>query len=195
MGPRLKKSIELCLIGGATVLAVALSSGAQAAFVAYSGSGSDTTFVGLASDSIDLGFVSSNYTLQASLGLSVSSQFGSSVSPEGHANLQVVQGCLSAASSCSGAWFDIPMTGLGTAFSAAPLTDVKQYDTTPLHLTTPAARSFRALFSADFDPKSTVGVSGTLQVVAVPEPTVWLMTLGGIGLVGWMRLRKSESFS
>ena len=29
--------------------------------------------------------------------------------------------------------------------------------------------------------------------VPVPEPAVWLMMLGGIGLLGWMRLRKSES--
>src|SRR4249919_3757647 len=122
MGPRLKKSLRLCLVGGATALAVALSSGAQAAFVAYAGSGSNTTFVGLASDTIDLGFVSSNYKAQASLGGSVSSEFGSSVTPEGHANLQVVQGCLLAAGSCGGSWFDIPGLGLGSAFSAAPLT-------------------------------------------------------------------------
>jgi hypothetical protein len=30
---------------------------------------------------------------------------------------------------------------------------------------------------------------------AVPEPGVWLMMVGGIGLLGWMRLRKSQSFS
>jgi hypothetical protein len=30
---------------------------------------------------------------------------------------------------------------------------------------------------------------------SVPEPGIWLMMLGGIGLLGWMRLRKSESFS
>jgi hypothetical protein len=33
------------------------------------------------------------------------------------------------------------------------------------------------------------------DAVPVPEPGVWLMMLGGIGLLGWMRLRKSESFS
>lgn len=31
-------------------------------------------------------------------------------------------------------------------------------------------------------------------LVPVPEPGVWLMMLGGIGLLGWMRLRRSESF-
>jgi hypothetical protein len=30
---------------------------------------------------------------------------------------------------------------------------------------------------------------------AVPEPGVWLMMLSGIGLLGWMRMRKSQSFS
>ena len=29
----------------------------------------------------------------------------------------------------------------------------------------------------------------------VPEPGIWLMMLGGIGLLGWMRLRRSENFS
>ena len=33
-----------------------------------------------------------------------------------------------------------------------------------------------------------------LQISQVPEPAVWLMMLGGIGLLGWMRLRKSENF-
>lgn len=33
----------------------------------------------------------------------------------------------------------------------------------------------------------------TFSITAVPEPAVWLMMLGGIGLLGWMRLRKSES--
>jgi len=32
----------------------------------------------------------------------------------------------------------------------------------------------------------------TFSITAVPEPAVWLMMLGGIGLLGWMRLRKSE---
>jgi len=183
---------SLIALGG--LAAFALSTGAQAAFLTYSGSGSDTTFVGLASDTIDLGFVSSNYTVRASLGLAVSSASGTSVTPDGHANLQVVQGCLVAAGSCGGSsWFDIPALGLGTAFSAPAPTTSASFDTGSQTLTTPAARSFRLLFSADFAPKATTGVSVTLNVVAIPEPTVWLMMLGGIGLLGWMRLRKSES--
>lgn len=180
------------LIALGSLAALPLCTAAQGAFLTYSGSGSDTTFVGLASDTIDLGFVSSNYTVRASLGLAVSSASGTTVTPDGHVNLQVVQGCTLAAGSCAGHWFDIPVLGLGTAFSAAAPTSSESFDTGFQTLATPAARSFREVFSADFAPKGTTGVSGTLSVVAVPEPTVWLMMLGGIGLLGWMRIRKSE---
>ena len=37
--------------------------------------------------------------------------------------------------------------------------------------------------------------SGAISVSAVPEPTIWLLMLGGIGLLGWMRVRKSENLS
>lgn len=32
------------------------------------------------------------------------------------------------------------------------------------------------------------------DIQVVPEPGIWLMMIGGIGLLGWMRLRKSETF-
>ena len=173
----------------AAVAPLMLSNGAQAGFVTYAGSGSDTTFVAFASDAIDLGVVSSLYQVQASLGLSVTSLGGSNVTPNSQANLQIVQGCLLAPSACGGNWFDIPALGLGTAFFAPGLTTAKQYDS-GLQLETTASRSFRVLFSADYSPKAASGVSGSLSVTAIPEPGTWAMVLAGlIGFAGIARRR------
>ena len=35
--------------------------------------------------------------------------------------------------------------------------------------------------------------SGAISVSPVPEPGVWLMMLGGIGLLGWVRLRNGKA--
>jgi hypothetical protein len=33
------------------------------------------------------------------------------------------------------------------------------------------------------------------KIGLIPEPGVWLMMIGGLGLIGWMRLRKSQELS
>jgi hypothetical protein len=35
--------------------------------------------------------------------------------------------------------------------------------------------------------------SGAISVSPVPEPTVWAMMLGGLGLLGWVRLRRGST--
>ena len=181
MKRKIRLVMQLILAGAG---ALALCTGAQAAFVSYSGSG-NTTFLSLTSPTIDLGFVSSNYTARDTLGLTVSPEFDTSVTLEGHANLQVVQGCLLAAGSCGGSsWFDIPALGIGTPFSApGGTTTTTNFDSGSQTLTTPAARSFRVLLSADLAPQAQIGASGTLSVVAVPEPETWAILLAGMTLV------------
>ena len=47
----------------------------------------------------------------------------------------------------------------------------------------------RAAYASEFY------LSAQTSSTPVPEPAVWLMMLGGIGLLGWMRVRKSENLS
>jgi hypothetical protein len=39
------------------------------------------------------------------------------------------------------------------------------------------------------------GVVVETNPAPIPEPAVWLMMMGGIGLLGWLRLRKSENLA
>jgi hypothetical protein len=193
MGPKMRKTVTQLAVAGLAVLGLALSSGAHAAFVAYSGSGSDTTFVGLASDAIDLGSDAGSVLVRDTLGLAVSSPAGTTVTAHLQDNLQIVQGCALAASLCTSAsWFELsPLLSVGDNPLLAPApTTAKSYDSGSILVATSGARSFRLLFGADFAPAATTGVSGTLSVTAIPEPGAWAMMLAGvIGIAGIARRR------
>src|SRR5690349_5266049 len=79
------------LLGGIATLAVA--TGAEAAlFVTYGASGTNTTSLSATSDAIDLGAVFTSLTLDATLGLTLTSAAGTTLSTANEA-LQTVQGC------------------------------------------------------------------------------------------------------
>ena len=61
-----------------------------------------------------------------------------------------------------------------------------------------AAGSFAALVKAISGSAGTDFSAYQVQVARIgpiPEPGVWLLMLGGLGLIGWMRLRKSQELS
>src|SRR4029079_12818275 len=115
-----------------TLGSLALSAGAQAAFVTLSASGTNATSVAATpSAAIDLGSVLSSFTVSSTLGLTVTSESGTTIttSQEG---LQIVQGCALAAGSCGASdWFALTGLGLslgGTSFTQTVMpTEVKSF--------------------------------------------------------------------
>ncbi len=190
--PKRKVVRQFALVG---LTALGLSTGAEAA-VLYGTGGSGLT-LSATSDPIDLGGVFSSFTVDATLGLSITSAAGTTLTAASE-QLQVVQGCLFAAGSCAGLWFDIvgkgPRWG-GASFTETtpPLTQVVSFDTGlgGVLVTGTPVQSLRLAFNVDpISPAASVGVTGSLSVVAIPEPGVWALMLAGIlGIVGIARRR------
>jgi len=193
MGPKRKVVTQFAL---ACLTALALSASAEAA-VFYGAGGSGLTSLSATSDAIDLGGVFSSFTIDATLGLTISSEGGTTLTA-GSEELQVVQGCLFAAGSCAGLWFDI--VGKGTSLGGAsftettpPLTQVVSFDTGlgGVLVTGTPVQSLRLAFNVDpISPSASVGATGSLSVVAIPEPQTWALLLAGIlGIAGIARRR------
>ena len=65
---------------------------------------------------------------------------------------------------------------------------------TSLSLEIPGTQGGHMFLVVDGMANGTLGglYSGAISVTPIPEPGVWLMMLGGIGLVGWVRLRNGR---
>jgi len=169
--------------------------------VTYGGTNNSTSSLTVASSAIDLGSVVSSFTATATLGFSLTNADPVTLSTlqEG---LQVVQGCAKAAAVCGAAdWIDITGKGLsigGTSFvqSTVP-TEVAAFTSGSVTVSGVSVESLRVKFDAgSITPAvSQIAFTGSLAAAPVPEPTVWLTMLGGIGLLGWIRLRRSDTLS
>ena len=177
-------------------LALAFSTGAEAAlFVTYGASGSNTTSLAATSDALDLGGVFSSFTVDATLGLTVSSASGATLSTLSE-GLQVLQGCALAAGSCgAGDWHDI--VGHGTSLGGASFTqttlptETKSFDTGSVLVSGLPVESLRLKWdSSTILPPASVGATGTLSVVAVPEPATWALLLAGMTAVAGIARRR-----
>jgi len=195
MGPKMGKVTRFTAVGLATL---ALSTGAEAAFVSYSASGTDTGLLSAASAFIDVAGLTA-FSIDDSLAFSLTSASGSTVSTAA-LGLQTIQGCISLGASCTGGdaahtWFDLPIAPLtlgGTSFSAPAPTGA--FGPATGHFDVggglPVA-SLRLKFNGDsISPPASIGMSGSLSVSAVPEPGAWAMMLAGIiGVAGIARRR------
>jgi hypothetical protein len=164
--------------------------------VTYGASGSNTTSLAATSDALDLGGLFSSFTVDATLGLSVSSMTGTTLST-GSEGFQVLQGCAKAAGSCSGSdWVDI--TGHGTSLGGTSFTQtIKPTQTTSadtgnvLVTLGSAIESLRLKWdSSTIAPPASIGVTGTLSVTAVPEPATWALLLAGTAVVAGVARRR-----
>src|SRR3954467_523647 len=173
MGLTKMKPIKKAIVGGVVALAFSTTA-AQAAFLTYGASGTDTSFLAAHSNVIDLGAVFSSITVDATLGLSLTSATPTTLST-GAEGLQVVQGCAKSAALCDpGDWFDI--TGQGLSLGGASLTQ----STTPTQVlnfvssgtvTGLLVESLRLSFGAEISPPASIGLTGSLSVAAIPEPS------------------------
>jgi len=181
---------------------LALSAGAQAAFVTLSASGTNATSVAATpSAAIDLGSVLSSFTVSSTLGLTVSSESGTTIttSQEG---LQIVQGCALAAGSCGASdWFTLTGLGLslgGTSFTQTAIpTQVKSFSSGNVVVSGMPVESLRLSWEAgSISPAASVGATGSLSVTTegptqLPEPGTWALMMAGIaGVIGVGRIAR-----
>jgi len=192
MGPKMGKVTRLAAAG---LAALALSTGAEATFVSYSASGTDTGLLSAASAFIDVAGLSA-FSIDDSLAFSLTSAGGSTVSTAA-IGLQTIQGCASLGASCGAAdWVDLPIASLtlgGTSFTAPAPTGAFGPATGHFDFPGPVFpfASLRLKFNGDsISPPASIGMSGSLSVTAVPEPGAWAMMLAGIiGVAGIARRR------
>jgi len=200
---RSKWTGRLAKFAAGTLGSLALSTGAQAAFVTYSASGINAASVAETSAAIDLGNVFSSFTVSSTLGLTVSSASATTIttSQEG---LQIVQGCALAAGSCgAGDWFDLTGLGLslgGPSFTQTVIpTEVKPFSSGNVVVTGKSVESLRLSWEAgSISPAASVAATGSLSVttegpgpVQLPEPGTWaLMVAGIVGVVGVGRIAR-----
>ena len=185
-----------------TLGSLALSAGAQAAFVTLSASGTNATSVAATpSAAIDLGSVLSSFTVSSTLGLTVTSESGTTLttSQEG---LQIVQGCAFAAGSCGASdWFTLTGLGLslgGTSFTQTVMpTEVKSFSSGNVVVTGQNVESLRLSWEAgSISPAASVGATGSLNVTTegptqLPEPGTWALMMAGIaGVIGVGRIAR-----
>ena len=187
--------IKKTIVGG--IAALALSTSAQAAFITYGTSGTNTSFLAARSDILDLGGLFSSFTVESTLGLSFTSATTATLTAVGE-ELQVVQGCAKAAALCTpGEWFDITGKGLSLGGStltktATPITDTFDFSTAlgGVTVTGVPVQSLRLSFASDIAPPSSLGLTGSLSVTAVPEPTSWALLMSGLLLTGFIVRRR-----
>jgi hypothetical protein len=204
------KAVRSVWISALLLLAVgpSWSTGAQAAlFDGYAVSETTLSSFSGTSTGIDISGLTTPFSLETSFVIAATSQTGVTLSTIGEA-LQVVQGCAFSLASCGPAdWHDLvaPSGGLalgGKSFTQTfpPPSKALVFDSGVLNASTVdlgGAKSLRVKVNLDSISNSAAFVvaTGSLSVTPIPEPTAWLIMLGGIGLLGWMRLRKSESFN
>jgi hypothetical protein len=185
------KQIKKVIAGG--VVALALTTTAQAAFLTYGASGTDTSFLAARSNVLDLGAVFNSFTIETTLGVSLTSATPTTLSTAAE-GLQTVQGCIKSAALCTPTdWFDI--TGQGLSLGGTSLTQ----SVTPTQVlnfvsnatvTGVPVESLRLSFGADIQPPASVGLTGSLSVAAIPEPSVLALLMSGTLLGGFIARRR-----
>lgn len=174
------------------VALMALSPGAQAAFVTYGASKINATSLAATSEAIDLGSVLTDFSVSATLGLTVSSASPATITT-GHEGLQIVQGCTMAAVLCGASdWFDLTGWGLslgGASFtqSVTP-TETKSFSSGAVAVSGVSVESLRLSWdAASISPPSSVSATGSLTAAAapvlLPEPGTWALMLAGVAVV------------
>ena len=193
MRPKWKRRIVQVAAGALGGLA--LSTGAQAAFITYAASGTNATSLSATSEAIDLGSLMSSLSISTTLGLTVSSEAPATITAAGE-GLQVVQGCVLAAASCGATdWVDITGQALslgGTSFTQTVTpTETQSFSSGVIAYSGSPVWSLRLKWdSPEIAPSASVSASGTLNVTTapVPEPGTWALMLAGlVGALGVAR--------
>jgi len=192
---RSKWKRKIVPVAAGALVGLALSAGAQAAFITYAASTTNATSLATTSGAIDLGSVT-DFIATLSLGLTVTGAPSlPSTLTQGGEGLQVLQGCAFALASCTALdWLDITGKGtsLGTTFtqSSTP-TQTNSYNAGPITVSGAGFESLRLKFNVtDVNPSASLGITGSLEAVAtaVPEPGTWALMLAGIvGVAGVAR--------
>jgi hypothetical protein len=195
MGPKLRKVTRFA---AGTLAALALSTGAEAAvfFVSYGVGAGGVTALSAVSDTIDVSaFNSVGFSYESNLGLTVTSNLPTTVSPGGaQLGLQDVQGC-KIGDDCSAASLSwVPLVGLGVGgvlHTPPPNLQQSVFGTGSVAIAPGAGyAALRLTFDTAISPAASVGAAGDLTVTAVPEPGTWAMMLAGIiGVAGIARRR------
>jgi len=195
---RSKWKRKIVPVAAGALVGLALSAGAQAAFITYAASVPNGTSLSTSSVGIDLGSVS-DFIATVTMTLGVTTSDGvtpATLIAEGE-GLQVLQGCALALVSCGASdWVDI--TGKGTSLGAT-FTQASTPSTSdnlsagPITVSGLGFESLRLRFSTtDVSPSASLGLTGSLNAVAtsVPEPGTWALLLAGVaGVVGVARRR------
>jgi hypothetical protein len=172
-----------------------------AVFTSYSlslSTGTGSSDLQVTSTPIDLGALVTAFEANSSLDVTVASDAsGATFSkfPTSQEALQVVQGCAKAAVLCGDVdWFDLVGSDLslgGNAVSnsgSSPSTAVTFES--GQRLVTASVQSLRLLIGGTLTPNASVGVSGTLDVIAIPEPGAWAMFFAGLITVVYIGRRR-----
>jgi hypothetical protein len=202
MGPNRKVVRQFALAG---LTALALSTSAEAALLAFDSYGTTVTTLGSfsgTSPGISIDGLVTPFDLQTSFALAATSGTSVTLTTTGEA-FQVVQGCPDLLASCDpGDWTDLPAPSGGLALGGTSFTQTFPPGTKGLVVDSGivnssaidlgGAKSLRLKLTFDTisnDAANIVG-TGSLAVTAIPEPGVWALMLAGIlGIAGIARRR------
>jgi len=147
---------------------------------------------------IDLGGLFTAFEAVSSLNMTLTSDgLGASFSktPTSREALQIVQGCAKAAVLCGDLdWFDLVGSGLslggdGVSKGATPQSVAFTFESGQ-QLALASVQSLRILIGGNLSPNARVGISGTLDVIPIPEPGTWAMIFAGLISVVYIARRR-----
>jgi hypothetical protein len=147
---------------------------------------------------IDLGAFFTAFEAVSSLDMTLTSDgLGATFTktPTSRQALQIVQGCAKAAVLCGDLdWFDLTGSGLslggdGVRKAASPQSMAFTFESGQ-QIALASVQSLRLLIGGNLSPNASVSISGTLDVIPIPEPGTWAMIFAGLISVVYIARRR-----
>lgn len=192
----------VCVLGvGAALACVSVGTTYAAVFTSYSlslGTGAGSSDLEVTSAPIDLGAVVTAFQADSSLDVTLTSSAldaAFSKTPTSREALQIIQGCAKSAALCGDSdWFDLIGAGLslggdGVSKPGNPPSMAFTFESGQ-QIASATVQSLRLLIGGELTPNARVTISGTLDVIPIPEPGTWAMIFAGLISVVYIARRR-----
>jgi hypothetical protein len=162
------------------------------------GTGTGSSDLQVTSTPIDLGALVTAFEADSSLDITLTSDASGaafSKTPASQEALQIVQGCAKSAALCGDLdWFDLigsrlSLGGDGVSTPGDPLSKAFTFESGQ-QFTSASVQSLRLLIGGELTPNARVTISGTLDVIPIPEPGTWAMIFAGLISVVYIARRR-----